>query len=345
MSDSEKPSDPPSDEQPKTLRSTPTRTWDHSSTRHEPTSRLNKVSSQSSRSDSGSQPSSKNWTVLELLRWTTQYFQDCGIESPRLDAECLLAYALQCDRLRVYLDFEKPVMEAERARFRELVQRRARERVPVSLLMGQKEFWSLSLRVTPAVLTPRPDTETLVMEALDFLRDRDRPYRVLDLGTGSGAVALAIASERPRVQITATDISLAALEVARTNAQTLGLSERMRFLESDWFSALSGEVFDLIVSNPPYLAESEAATLAPELAHEPRKALFAGTTGFEALQKIAVEAPKYLVAGGEIALEFAPEQARSMQEFLQETGFVNVRILKDLAGRARVVAARNPESV
>lgn len=345
MSVSNKSPASPSDAQRKTPPSTPTKTSEAAAAQHEPAPQRDQVSLQSSQSNSSSHPSAKSWTVLELLRWTTNYFQERGIENPRLDAECLLAHALGCDRLRVYLDFEKPVTEVERARFRELVQRRANERVPVSLLVGQKEFWSLPLRVTPAVLTPRPDTETLVLAALDFLRERDKVYRVLDLGTGSGAVALAIAKERPSAQVTATDVSRAALDVGRANAAALGLAERVRFVESDWFAALSGEVFDLIVSNPPYLADAEAAALAPELAHEPRAALFAGATGLEALQKIAGEASKHLAAGGALALELASAQAPSMQEFLQMAGFVEVRILKDLAGRARVVAARKPQAM
>lgn len=284
----------------------------------------------------------KNWTVLELLRWTTKYFQEHELENSRLDAECLLAHALGCDRLRVYLDFEKPVTDAERARFRELVQRRAKERVPVALLTSHKEFWSLPLHVTSLVLTPRPDTETLVASALDFLRERDKAYRVLDLGTGSGAVALAIASERPHASVTATDVSSAALAVARANVEALGLQDRVRCIESDWFAALADEVFDLIVSNPPYLADAEAATLAPELAHEPEIALFAGPTGLEALQQIGTQAQQYLHAGGLLALEIAPNQAKTVQEHLQSAGFVDVKILKDLAGRARVVEARSP---
>jgi release factor glutamine methyltransferase len=138
-------------------------------------------------------PEGRTWTLLELLRWTTEHFQRRGIETPRLDAECLLAHALGMDRLRLYLEFEKPVLAEERARFRELVRRRADERVPVALLTGRREFWSLLLRVTPDVLVPRPETETLVEVALGLLPDSESEARILDLGTGSGAIALALA--------------------------------------------------------------------------------------------------------------------------------------------------------
>ena len=149
---------------------------------------------------------SRTWTILELLRWTTQYFAEREIETPRLDAECLLASALGVDRMRLYLDFDKPASPDERDAFREWVRRRADERVPVAQLVGGKEFWSLPLLVTADVLSPRPDTETLVVAALERLPERDTDARILDIGTGSGAVALAIARERPRARITATDV-------------------------------------------------------------------------------------------------------------------------------------------
>ena len=279
------------------------------------------------------------WTVLALLRWTTEHFTSRGIETPRLDAELLLAHALGTDRLRLYLDFEKPVSEGERARYRELVRRRASERVPVALLVGRREFWSLSLRVTPDVLVPRPETETLVAAALELL-PAGHPARVLDLGTGSGAVALAIASERPLARIVATDISPAALEIARGNADELGMAERIRLIEGDGFTAVAGEVFDLIVSNPPYVAESQRGALPPELAHEPEQALFAGPDGLRLLRSLVSGASAHLAPGGGLALELAPEQAAAVAGWCREAGLLEVRTLRDLAGRARVVAAR-----
>jgi release factor glutamine methyltransferase len=282
----------------------------------------------------------KTWTVLELLRWTTQHFAERGIETPRLDAECLLAFALDCDRLRLYVDYDKPVDEAERARFRELVRERAQARVPVALLVGAREFWSLSLRVTRDVLVPRPDTETLVAAALDVFVERDAELSVLDVGTGSGAIALALAHERPRARVTATDVSPAALAVAAGNAEQLGLSDRVRFLEGSLFEPVAGERFDLVVSNPPYVAESDAATLPPELRHEPPSALFAGPEGTDVLRAFAAQVLEVVAPGGVVFVEIDPAQAPATSRWLADAGLEAVTIHRDAAGRARVVAAR-----
>jgi release factor glutamine methyltransferase len=283
------------------------------------------------------------WTVLRLLRWTTDHFAGLGIETARLDAECLLASALGVDRLRLYLDFEKPVTEAERGVFRELVRRRGSARVPVAQLLGRKEFWSLPLRVSPDVLVPRPETEILVAAALEALPD-GQPARVLDVGTGSGAVALAIATERPLAQLVATDISKAALEIARQNADELGMAERIRLLEGEAFAPVAGEVFELIVSNPPYVAESLRGELPPELAHEPEVALFAGSDGLRVLRQLSAEVASMLAAGGTFAVELAPEQAPTVAGWCRDAGLLDVRTLRDLAGRPRVVVARQPAS-
>ena len=282
----------------------------------------------------------RTWTVLDLLRWTTQHFSERGIETPRLDAECLLAFALGCDRLRLYVDYEKPVDEAERARFRELVKQRAGERVPVALLTGTREFWSLPLRVSRDVLVPRPDTETLVAAALECFPDRDAEIAVLDVGTGSGAIALAIASERPKARVTATDFSAAALAVARENAVALQLDDRVRFLEGSLFEPIAGESFDLIVSNPPYVAERDRATLPPELRHEPASALFAGPDGTDVLRALAAQLGEVLAPGGAALVELDPRQAGAMVAWLGEAGLVAIAVHRDAAGRQRVVSGR-----
>jgi release factor glutamine methyltransferase len=283
---------------------------------------------------------SETWTVLALLKWTTDYFKQKGIETARLDAEILLAFALGADRLRLYLDFEKPVHADERARFRELVKRRAEARVPVAYLTGTREFWSLPLAVTTDVLVPRPETETLVEAVLAELPDVEAELTAFDLGSGSGAIALALAKERPKLRVVAGDVSSAALAVAERNASTLGLSDRVRFVRGEGFHPVVGQRFDVIVSNPPYLAESEASALAPELAHEPRGALFAGGDGAALLRQIAHEAPLFLKPGGLIALELAPAQADEMTQCLARCGFEGPRTHRDLGGRARVVTAR-----
>jgi release factor glutamine methyltransferase len=285
---------------------------------------------------------SRTWTILELLRWTTQYFAERGIETPRLDAECLLASALGVDRMRLYLDFDKPASPDERDAFREWVRRRADERVPVAQLVGGKEFWSLPLLVTADVLSPRPDTETLVAAALERLPERDTDARILEIGTGSGAVALALARERPRARITATDISPAALKVAERNARELGLEGRIEFAEGNLFGPVVGRRFELVVSNPPYLAESERSQLAPELAHEPEVALFAGPDGLAVLRELVAGATAFLAPGGGFAVELAPDQAPTVAHWLREAGLGDVITHRDLAARPRVVSARGP---
>ena len=284
--------------------------------------------------------SEKRWTVLELLRWTTDHFRAKGIDTARLDAEVLLGFALGVDRLRLYLDFEKPIEAVERARFRELVKRRADERVPVAHLTGVREFWSLPLTITPDVLVPRPETETLVEAVLSELPDVEAELTAFDLGTGSGAVALALAKERPKLRVVAGDVSPAALAIAERNASANGLADRVRFVAGDGFAGVLGQRFDVVVSNPPYLAESEAASLAPELRHEPRGALYAGPDGGALLRRIIDEAPLVLAPGGLLALELSPGQADEMTQCLVRSGYDGAKLHRDLAGRPRVVSAR-----
>lgn len=317
-------------------------------------------------SEGGATPSDRDrsWTVLELLRWTTDYFKRHGIDSARLDAELLLAHALETQRLRLYVDFEKPVLPAERDRFRALVRRRAQERVPVSILLGEREFWSLSFKVTKDVLTPRPDTETLVEAALSKCRGPGRAGRagpgaedsgvdpaaeagawkgrILDLGTGSGAIALSLASELPEAEVVATDLSEAALQIAKQNADRLPQGERIRFLHGDLFEPVANERFDLVVSNPPYVARRDAKSLPPELAHEPEMALFAGEDGLDVIRRLVAEAGAHLSPGGWLLMELSPEQAGTVERLLAGAGFVDVERRFDLARRPRVVGGRWP---
>jgi release factor glutamine methyltransferase len=282
----------------------------------------------------------KTWTVLELLRWTTEYFEKVGIDSARLDAEILLAHALEADRLRLYIDFEKPVLAEERDRFRELVRRRAQERMPVSLLLGEREFWSLRFRVSGDVLTPRPETETLVEAGLSKIPDTKSTARILDIGTGSGAIALSLAAERPAAEVVATDLSEAALQIATENADHLHMGERVRFLAGDLFEPVASERFDLIVSNPPYVARADAGSLPPELSHEPEMALFAGEDGLDVIRALVSKAGDHLSPGGWLLIEHSPEQVEEIERALSRAGFVDVERRFDLARRPRVVGAR-----
>jgi release factor glutamine methyltransferase len=284
----------------------------------------------------------KVWTVLELLTWTKSHFVSCGIETAQLDAECLLAHVLGVERLKLFLDFEEPVSKTDRAVFREFVRKRAGERVPVAQLTGHKEFWSLPFKVTADVLVPRPDTETLVAAVLERLPKGDAPLRLLDVGVGSGAVALAIAVERPTTHFVGTDISKAALEIARENADVNGVSDRVELRHGSLFEPVAGQRFDWIVSNPPYVAESQRRTLPPELAHEPEQALFSGEDGTTMLAKLIRQAPTLLSPGGGLAVELAPEQADSVTDWCREARFTDVRTHRDLGRRVRVVSAQLP---
>jgi release factor glutamine methyltransferase len=300
----------------------------------------------------GSAGRDKTWTVLELLTWTTDYFKRSGIETARLDAEVLLAHALETQRLRLYIDYEKPVLQEERDAYRALVQRRAQERIPVSQLLGEREFWSLGFKVTSDVLTPRPETETLVEWALSKTKggsqetaqvpEKEGKLGILDLGTGSGAIALALASELPHGEIIATDLSPAALQIAAANADELRMGERIRFVEGDLFEPVAKEKFDLIVSNPPYVARADEGSLPPELSHEPEMALFAGPDGLDVIRRLVAEAGDHLSSGGWLGIELSPEQADEVEGLFSEAGFTDVERRFDLASRPRVVAGRWP---
>lgn len=254
-------------------------------------------------------------------------------DSPRLDADMLLAAVLQ--RPRSYL-FGHPdeVLSGDCAnRFDTLVERRSTGE-PVAYILGHKEFWSLTLDVCPEVLVPRPETETLVEQALTHI-PVDEPWQIADLGTGSGAIALAIAAERPRCEIFATDVSTAALAVARGNARRLGL-DNVSFQQGDWFAALDERRFGLIVSNPPYVSENDPHLQAPGMAFEPRAALIAPGNGLRCLRHLIENAPAHLASGGWLLLEHGADQADFVRRLMGECGFVNVDSATDLAGLARV---------
>ena len=278
--------------------------------------------------------STEDWKLMDLVRWTADYFKQHDVPSPRLDAELLLAHVLDLERMDLYLAFDQPVAAADRARYRELVRRRAKERWPVAYLTGAREFWSMTFRVTPDVLIPRPETETLVRVAADL-----KPRRLVELGVGSGCVSAALARELPDAEIVAIDCSPAALEVARQNLASLGYGERVRLVEANGLIGLDGP-FDLIVSNPPYVQAGELDGLAPELRHEPRLALDGGPDGLHALRRLCAEAPALLERPGYLALEIGLGQADAVIELLREAGATEVSTFPDAAGIPRVVLGR-----
>lgn len=258
-------------------------------------------------------------------------------DSPLLDAQVLLCHVLGWPRSRLVAWPDKSPTESQANAFQELVEQRARG-VPVAYLTGEREFWSLDLRVTADTLIPRADTETLVARALEIV-PATGPFRVIDLGTGSGAIALAIASERPDAEVTATDRSSTALAVARQNASRHGL-ERIRFLQGDWFGPVTGERFDLIVSNPPYVESEDPCLTVGDTAHEPRAALSAGRDGLDDLRVLAAAAPAVLASGGTVLFEHGCSQAGAVATLLEDAGLTQIRTHHDLAGLARCTEAR-----
>lgn len=282
----------------------------------------------------------ERWTVLKILRWTADYFRDKGIDSPRLDAELLLADTLAMDRVGVYLHYDRPLSPEELAAYRSRVRRRA-DHEPVQYILGESEFWSLALEVGPEVLIPRPDTEVLVEEVLARITEG---AHLLDVGTGSGAIALAVAHEKPDVRVTAIDNSPAALRIARRNAERHGLADRIRFLEAD-LARLPDEVFDLVVSNPPYVAAPEWDALMPEVrCHEPRSALYGGVDGLDAYRHLSRQAVAILRPGGWLLVEVGATQATVVATMLQKAGLTGCGVRKDYADLPRVVYGKLSEA-
>jgi release factor glutamine methyltransferase len=281
------------------------------------------------------------WTVRDVLEWTASHFEEKGVLSARLDADILLAHALNADRMYLYLNLDRPLLRAERDRFRELVLRRAK-REPVAFITGIKEFRSLPIRVAPGVLIPRPETETLVHEILAEIEGVDEP-RILEIGTGSGAVSIAVAKEMSTARILATDLDPDALTTARSNAEELGADAAIRFLVSDLFSEIpENESFDLICSNPPYIPTRVIDTLEPEIArYEPRLALDGGEDGLDVIRRLASRARDFLKDSGVLILEIGDDQEDAVKEILAGEGrFGRIDFGKDLAGKTRVATAR-----
>ena len=276
-----------------------------------------------------------NLTTRELLHAAAQALSSVS-ETPQLDAELLLTQVLGARRVRLKSHAEEERSDAERLAFQGLVERRATGE-PVAYIVGFREFWSLRLAVSRAVLVPRPETELLVERALKL--SATPTLRALDLGTGAGAIALALAHERPRWQITATDLSEAALALARVNALALG-SPQLEFLHGRWFEPLGGRIFDLIVANPPYVAEDDPLLSQPPLSFEPRIALTPGVDALADLRRIIRQAPAHLARGGWLLLEHGTAQAGEVARELVVRGFRHVRSQRDLAGHERMTEAQ-----
>ena len=281
----------------------------------------------------------ESWTILRMILWSAEYLKNKGVETGRLDAEWLLAAALGVDRLQLYLKYDRPLSSEEREAFKPLLRRRA-GREPLQYIIGRTGFRELELKTDPRVLIPRPETELLVQEVLDWASAGAES--VWDMGTGAGAVALSLAAEGTWTRVVATDVSPEALSVAADNAERYDLGGHVEFREGSLFEPLEeGERFDVIVSNPPYIAEGEKGELQPEVRDwEPPEALFAGEDGLDVIRQLVAGAPKHLLSGGLLALECGLGQAEGIAADVQATGaFGAVRIRADLTGRPRFVTA------
>jgi release factor glutamine methyltransferase len=283
------------------------------------------------------------WTILALIRWADERFKKEGMAAPRLDAEVLLAQTLGMDRVGLYTHYDQPLQGDELARFKQAVLRRLR-REPVAYILGKREFWSLPLRVTPDVLIPRPETETLVAEALNVLApENPKEPVILEIGTGSGAIGIALAKELPSARITATDLSPKALSVAEENAAQNGVRGQIRFLQGDLFQPVpKGETFDLVVSNPPYIPREQLSSLMPEIRdYEPRMALDGGKDGLDFFRRALPAVAEYLHSGGWLLAEMGAGQDRQVLEMAAKNpGLDSFGFAKDLSGINRVFKAR-----
>ncbi|HEY8751903.1 MAG TPA: peptide chain release factor N(5)-glutamine methyltransferase [Tepidisphaeraceae bacterium] len=287
------------------------------------------------------------WTVRRILEWTSGFFKRKNVEPARLSAELILAHILGVARIKLYTDYERELSEKDLAACRELV-KRAGEQEPIAYLTGKAPFFNLEFEVTRDVLIPRPDTETVVENVLQFVRHQGgfESPRVLDLCTGSGCIAAAIAYHLKTAVVTATDISEPAVAVARKNIERLGLSGRVLVEQGDLFEPLERMVdiqpFDLIVANPPYIPTAQLQTLDRSVKeYEPLGALDGGLDGLVIHRRILADAPARLVAGGRIYLEIAFDQGELAGQVMAEyPAFDEVRILKDYGGRDRVITAR-----
>ena len=280
------------------------------------------------------------WTTLDLVKWTAGYFKDHQVESARSEAEILLAHTLKTRRIDLYLNHDQPLCQDELKQFKTLIKRRV-DGEPVAYITGIREFWSLALAVNPSVLIPRPETECLVEALLPFLDGHaGSMMRVLEMGVGSGAISIALAHEHPEHHYVAMDRSAAAVQTARQNARTHQVDHRIDWFCGDWDAALVPDrgIFDLIVSNPPYIRSRDIDGLQPEIRnHEPRMALDGNGDGLGCIRHLIASAYRYLRNGGLIALEMGHDQKKDVQAIAGAVGKYSApQIIKDYSGQDRV---------
>lgn len=289
------------------------------------------------------QTSDPNWTLLRLINWTREYFERRGVDQPRLTAEVLLAHVVGCKRLELYTRFDCPASPEQLAAFKALIQRVV-EGEPLAYLVGHREFYSLDLLVTPDVLVPRPETELLAERAIEHLKSLGRECRYWDACTGSGAVAAAVGKHAPQAAVLATDISEAALAVARQNFDRHGLGERAVTAVADLLDLPAEHKhlapFDAVTVNPPYVSDADMEALPATVRHEPPLALRGGPDGLDAIRRILQQAPAVLTPGGLLAVEIGYDQADRVWELITAAkDYERPAFAKDLAGIQRVLLA------
>lgn len=278
------------------------------------------------------------WTIARVLDWTKQYFADKGLENPRLDAEILLCSVLNCQRITLYVHFDQPLEEHELAQYRGYVARRAAQE-PLAYILGSRAFMKYDFKVTPDVLVPRPETELLVECVAKLAGNIEKP-ELLDIGTGSGAIIVSLLDMLPEAKGTAVDVSPGALKVAQANAEQLGVAQRLRLLRSDLYANLpQGAVFDVIISNPPYIPSADIATLAAYVRREPRLALDGGADGLNFYRRIISGAPKFLKPNGFLAFEIGINQGEAVAALCRQAGFGITAVRHDYSGIERMVFA------
>ncbi len=276
-------------------------------------------------------------SIFKTLNDAASRLEEKNIDSPRLDAEILLAHVLNCRRLNLYVDSDKILPLETVLKFNELINRRL-ENIPVAYLVGRKDFMGLSFTVNENVLIPRPETEILTELVGEYLRSLKNEVIFADLGTGSGAISISILKFVKKSRAVAVDISDKALEVAKFNARKFHVEDRIKFFCGDLFSPLKGRIFNAIVSNPPYIPTKDLKTLQTEVKKEPQLALDGGEDGLNFYRRIISDAPRFLVDGGLLAVEIGINQANSVKKLFEQENFVDIEIFKDLAGIERIIA-------
>lgn len=279
------------------------------------------------------------WTIIKILNWTKQYFADKGVENPRLDAEILLCAVLKCERIKLYLDFERPLDEEELSVYRGFVARRAKHE-PLAYILGEKAFMRNTFKVNNHTLVPRPETELLVESLILAAEKVNNQPKILDIGTGSGAILVSLLDYLPQAKGVGVDISAGALATAKENAINIGVADRAAFILSDLFSAIPKEKkFDIIVSNPPYIPAADIQTLARDVQQEPHGALDGGLDGLDFYRRITKQAVEYLASDGLLAFEIGIGQSEAVCAMCRENGLRAVAVRLDYAGIDRMVFA------